>query len=72
MVDLKQSISQSISPAIIQKFLGGIDYPASKQDLINHAKKSNADESVLGILNKIPDQQFNSPADVSKAIGMVK
>ncbi len=63
---------QSVSPAYIQKYLAGIDYPANKQDLINHAKKNNADRDVISVLQDMPEQQYNSAADVSKAIGRVE
>ncbi|MDN7025813.1 DUF2795 domain-containing protein [Methanoculleus sp. FWC-SCC1] len=61
-----------MSPAYVQKYLAGIDYPASRQDLINHAKKNNADQDVISVLGEMPDQQYNSAADVSKAIGQME
>lgn len=59
-------------PAQIEKTLGGVDYPASKQDLINHAKKDGANNNVVQILEKIPDKKYNSPIDVSKAVGKIE
>lgn len=63
---------ESVSPAYVQKFLSGMDYPASKQEIIDHAKKNNADQDVISILQQIPDQQYNSAADVSSGIGQVQ
>jgi hypothetical protein len=54
------------SPVQVQKFLKGIDYPAKKQDLIEHAKKNNASNEVLEDLNKIPDKEYTNAADVSR------
>ncbi len=62
----------SVSPAYIQKFLAGMDYPASRQEIVEHAKKNNADQDVINILRAIPDQQYNSAVDVSKGIGQVE
>lgn len=62
----------AVSPAHIQKFLGGMDYPASKNDLVKHAKEKGADNSVISVLNELPSQEYNSAADVSKAIGQVE
>ncbi len=45
-----------VNPVQVQKFLGGIDYPCSKQDLLNTAKSEGADERVLGLLNKLPER----------------
>lgn len=58
-----------VNPIQLQKHLKGMDYPASKQDLINHAKQQGADENALSALEQLPDEQYETPADVSKAIG---
>ena len=61
------------SPAQIQEKLDGVDYPASKQDLINHAKKSGGgNDDVIQVLKQLPDKDYNSPVDVSKAVGQVE
>ncbi len=60
-----------VNPIQIEKFLKGIDYPAKKADLIKRAEQNGADEQVLSTLQQLPDQQFDSPADVSKAVGAI-
>jgi hypothetical protein len=54
------------NPIQIQKFLKGVDYPASKADLIENAKKMGADENILASLEQLPDKEFQTPADVSE------
>lgn len=54
------------SPIDIQKALGGVDYPASKEDLVKHAKDKGADGTVLETLENLPDREFDSPTDVTK------
>ncbi len=61
----------SINPIQIEKFLKGIDYPAHKNDLIKQAEQNGADENVRSILQQLLDQQFDSPADVSKVVGAI-
>ena len=58
-----------VNPIQLQKHLKGVDYPASKQDLIDHAKQQGADENALSALEQLPDEQYETPAEVSKAIG---
>ncbi len=65
------STSTAVSAAEVQKFLKGMDYPGGKQDLINKAKQNKAPGDVIDVLNKINDRQFQSAADVSKALGDV-
>ncbi len=57
-----------VNPIQIQKFLKGVDYPASKQDLLQNAKKLGADDNVCESLEKLPDQDFDAPVDVSEAL----
>jgi hypothetical protein len=57
------------NPIQIQKYLKGVDYPAFRDDLIAHAEEQGADDEVLDLLEQIPDDEYETPADVSKAIG---
>lgn len=60
-----------VNPIQVQKFLGGVDYPIGKQELVEHAKSQGADEEVAATLEQLPFEEFNSPNDVSEAIGKV-
>ncbi|GCB04801.1 DUF2795 domain-containing protein [Ralstonia sp. SET104] len=57
------------SPIGIQKALKGASYPAKRQDLLKTAQANGADDSTLQTLRKMPDDEYDSPAAVSKAIG---
>lgn len=58
-----------VNPIQLQKHLKGVDYPASKENLINHAKQNGADEDALSALEQLPDEKYETPTDVSKAVG---
>lgn len=58
-----------VNPIQLQKYLKGVDYPVSKEDLINHAKQQGADQDALSALEQIADQEYETPTEVSKAIG---
>lgn len=58
---------QHANPIQIQKYLKGVDYPANKKSLIESAKKNGADENICASLEQLPDQNFQTPADVSEA-----
>jgi hypothetical protein len=62
----------AVNPIQVQKFLGGIDYPTDKETLINHARESGADDNVLDSLQRMPGTKFNSPNDVSEALGKIE
>ena len=60
-----------VNPIQLQKYLKGMNYPAHKADLIKRAEQNGADEQVRSTLEQLSDQEFDSAADVSKAIGAI-
>jgi len=60
------------SPANVQKFLEGIHYPASKEDLINTARKNGAPREVMDLIQQLPGDEYGGPQDVMKAYGQIK
>ncbi|HEX4256750.1 MAG TPA: DUF2795 domain-containing protein [Streptosporangiaceae bacterium] len=52
----------------VQKSLAGISYPASKDDIVKHARNNKASDDVLDALNDLPDQEYDGPNEVSKAV----
>lgn len=61
-----------VNPIDVQKHLKGIDYPVTKEDLLKHAKKNGADETLMSLLQELPEDQYEKPTDVNKAIGQVE
>jgi hypothetical protein len=59
----------TVNPIQLQKYLSGIDYPARKQDLIARAKQQGADRNIMSTLESLGREEFNSPNDVSEAVG---
>jgi hypothetical protein len=57
------------NPIQLQKYLGGVDYPTDKKTLIERAKEKGADDDVIRTLQSLPVDRFNSPNDVSEALG---
>ena len=56
------------SPIGIQKALKGASYPAKKQELLKTAQANGADDSTLKTLRDMPDDEYDTPAAVSKAV----
>jgi hypothetical protein len=60
------------NPVEVQKFLEGVRYPVRKSDLLREAKRQGASERVSSTLDRMRDEKFDSPADVSEAIGRLR
>lgn len=61
------------NPVEIQKHLKGVDYPADKQELIDHARKQGADQEIISLLDQLPeDEEYESPTELNKALGEIQ
>ena len=61
--------AMTANPIQVQKYLKDIDYPTSKDKLVERAKKEGADAEVVRTLESLPKKEFDSPAAISKEIG---
>lgn len=60
---------EKANPIEVQRFLEGVNYPTRKADLVREAERQGANKDVRATLARIRDEKFDSPADVSEAIG---
>jgi hypothetical protein len=61
-----------VNPVQVQKSLKGVNYPASKNDLLKQVDDQGGDEDVRATLEKLPDKTYQTPVDVSEAIGQIE
>ncbi|GLY90739.1 DUF2795 domain-containing protein [Actinoallomurus iriomotensis] len=52
----------------VQKYLSGMSYPATKEQLVEHAKEKGAPENVLDELARLPEGEYDGPNRVSSAV----
>lgn len=57
------------SPANISSYLGGIDFPADKKDIVDHVKGNGAKSDVIEVVEALPERQYETMADVMKGVG---
>ena len=57
-----------LNPIELQKALKGVNYPASKDDLIKAAESNGAANDIKSALQALGDDHFNTPADVTEAV----
>jgi hypothetical protein len=58
-----------VNPIEVQTHLSGIDYPASKDELIATAESNGAPQEILEALQQMDGDQFEGPDDVMGALG---
>ncbi|MCL5411335.1 MAG: DUF2795 domain-containing protein [Patescibacteria group bacterium] len=62
-------MGEFVNPIQVQKYLKGVDYPVSKGDLLETARREGADEEVLKTLERLPERIYNGPNAVTEEIG---
>ena len=60
--------SMTRSAAHIAESLKGIDFPANKDNVVEHARKNKAEDEVLDVLQNLPEQEYGTMADVMKGM----
>lgn len=56
------------NPIEIQRHLSGVDYPASRDELVQTAEREGAADDVVEALRSLPDREYDSPTAVSSAV----
>jgi hypothetical protein len=59
------------SPTEVAKHLEGLTLPASKQDVVRHVRGKDAKADEITAVERLPDQEFTTMADILKGIGQV-
>jgi Protein of unknown function (DUF2795) len=52
----------------VYRFLRGIRYPATKQQLVAQARSNQADQDALDSLRGMPEREYSGPDEVSRVI----
>lgn len=57
---------------LVQQYLGNIQFPVHKQQIIDFAKNNNAPDMLVTLLDRLPDREYGSREDLNSAIEEVK
>jgi len=60
------------SPANVQKYLHGVNYPADKKDLVETARRNDAPDEVMETIKALPGDHYGGPQDVMKGYGEIE
>ncbi len=60
------------SAAGVAHALKGVDFPCGKAELIEQAQANHAADEVIEVLNEFPQRQYETMADIQKAVGEVR
>jgi hypothetical protein len=52
----------------VQKYLAGVDYPADRDALVQHARDNDAPDEIVEALQDIDDRSYDGPSGVSEQV----
>src|SRR4051794_20689660 len=55
-----EGLMARVTASQVEKCLRGVEYPASKWDLIEYAEERRADEQVIAVLRRLPEYTYRS------------
>lgn len=58
--------------ADLELYLGDLQYPVSREQLIHHVRAQGAPEVIVLTLEQLPEQEFTSAADISLALNEIE
>lgn len=67
-----KAATSTASAAGITKALKGIDFPSGKSDLVKRAKANQAADDIIDVLNEFPSREYETMADIQKALGEIR
>jgi len=59
-----------LSAGDIAKHLQGLNFPAQKDEVVQHAQSHQADSQIIDMLRKLPPGAYNSIGDVMTRMGL--
>jgi len=57
-----------VDPIDVQKHLGGVDYPATKDEIVSTAESNGAPQEIIEALQSIDREEFDGPNAVQAAL----
>jgi Protein of unknown function (DUF2795) len=57
-----------VNPIEVQKHLGGVDYPANKDEIVATAESNGAPQEVIEALQRMDGEEFDGPDAVQAAL----
>ncbi len=58
----------NFDPAAVNQVLGSLPYPISKDQLVQMARQKGVSDQIVNMLDRLPNQTFNSPQDIQNVI----
>jgi hypothetical protein len=65
---VKEEGKLRVHPSEVETFLIGLEYPATREDIVLHVESRSAPNDVVDVLYRIPDRLYDNPEDITYEI----
>ncbi len=53
---------------VASQFVDGLDYPISRDAILEAAREASIDQTVFDSLKKLPDREYSAPEELTRAL----
>jgi hypothetical protein len=53
---------------VADQFVNGLDYPVSKNAIVESAREANLSQTIQDAVAKIPDREYSEPEELTQAL----
>lgn len=65
-------IHGTVLPAQIIPFIKDLNFPANKNEIIQHVQDKKANQEVLKTLEELPNQKYKSTQEIEKSLAYIQ
>ena len=65
---IRGAMAMDVNPIEVQKHLSGMEYPASKDDVVSTAESNGAPQEIIEALQRMDAEEFDGPNAVQAAL----
>lgn len=71
-MNLRNMMSNVASMPKVQEFMQDLKFPVGKAEILDVAQKHGADNTIMSMLQKLPDKQYINSSDLTNELSKLK
>ena len=64
----RYDVTGGTSPTTVAHCLMGLNFPAGRDQLVQQARKRNANREVIELLQRLPNRRYDGMAEIERAV----
>lgn len=52
----------------LQKYLGGLEFPATREEVVAYAREKGADDDLIDMLENMSEERFETVAEIQESL----